>query len=702
MNTFLLRHLVRIRWRGLVGGPLLVASALLAIFASAPPNALALPISVPTESLIASADLILRGRVEGATSQWADRDRGLIETAHSLRVRYQIKGEIDRSHIVVFTQGGVIGDLGLAVSDEAQFRVGDEVIVFLNPDANGRWDVVGGAQGKYEVHDATISNRFVGLQEPMSAFVARLTEIMASQGVEPSLPAPAERAAIEASAAGAAFDTLGGIWRDSTALAAPESFVYQGYHWPGPNPMGESYRVNSNSAHSGGANGSAADFLDAVIEAGLTWNAVDTADFGFTYGGPTGVISATYDGINAVFWRNDGCPGPLATSYWWFWSSTTKEIIEADIHMNDCWPWDATGAPDWDEVDVQSVVLHEIGHWLSLLHDDDPICSTGAARRPIMCSTYVLGTLSHTLHANDRAGISYIYPAATLSPTPTASITWTPSPTPTPTRTRTPTATATRTPTPIATATATVTPTPTPSSTSLPTVTSTGTATGSPTASPTQTPTATPRPSETATATHTVTPSATPSTTPTPTVSLTPTATPTSTESPTPTATATASSTATPSAAPSMTSTPTQTPAPTDTATPTHTATPSATPTATPTHTITPSATPSMTLTPTITATATPTSTRTATHTPTSTVTAKPSWTPTRTLVATYTASATQTRTRTPTPTLTFTRTRTATPTRTRTPSATTRVTSRPRFSYVPLVLLDLAGGASGATPVGR
>lgn len=659
---------------------MLAVAVLLAILTCPAQTALALPIRLPTERLAAAAGLIVRGQVVQSRSQWADRDRGLIETAHSLRVRYQIKGEIDRSHIVVFTQGGVVGDLGLAVSDEAQFRVGDEVIVFLNPDANGRWGVVGGAQGKYEVHHATISNRFVGLQEPLSAFVARLTEIMASQGAAPSLPAPAERAAIEASAAGAAFDALGGLWR-GTALAATESFVYQGYHWPGPNPMGESYRVNSNSAHSGGANGSTADFLDAVIEAGLTWNAVDTADFNFTYGGTTAISAAQYDGINAVFWLDVGCPGPLATSYWWY-SPSTLVISEADIQMNDCWAWDATGAPDWDEVDVQSVVLHEIGHWLSLLHDDDPICSTGAAGRPIMCSTYVLGTLSHTLHANDRAGISYIYPAATLSPTPTASITWTPSATPTPTRTWTPTATATRTPTPIATATATVTPTPTPSSTHLPTVTATGTATSSPTASPTQTPTAT------VTASSTVAPSATPSITSTP------------TRTPTPTDTATPTHTATPSSTPTATTTPTVTLTVTSTPTPTETPQPTVMATATPT--ITPSATPSMTLTPTTTATATLTSTRTATHTPTPNVTAKPSWTPTRTLVATYTASATQARTRTPTSTLTLTRTRTPTPTRTRTSSATTRVTSRPRFSYVPLVLLDLTGGPPGVTPVSR
>ena len=122
-------------------------------------------------------------------------------------------------------------------------------------------------------------------------------------------------------------------------------------------------------------------------------------------------------------------------------------------------------------------------------------------------------------------------------------------------------------------------------------------------------------------------------------------------------------------------------PTPTPTGTPTPTATATATPTPTATATLTATPTVTVTATPTVTATASPTVTPTPTTTATATVTptATPTVSPTPTPTATSTApTATPTPTVTPTATATVTPTVTATPTATPTPSETARQTCTP------------------------
>ena len=328
--------------------------ALVLVFISTPRAAFAFDTPLPPGELIKTAGLVVRGQVLETTGQWADREHGSIETATRLYIRYPIKGEPDAPSLTVYTLGGIIGDLGLRVSDQARFQTGEEVIVFLAQGVDGRWAVVGGEQGRFDIRDGQVMNQTTDLQEPLTAFLQRLTDALRTQGVQPTLPTPAEYISREASALVTHTElaqfislvSLDGPGRTASDAAAPENFVYRGIHWPGPHPMGEPYLINNNSVYSGAAAGSAADFLNAVTQAGQVWSAVGTANFNLTYGGSTAVAAAQYDGLNVIFWKDTGCPGILGRSSWWY-STATLQIVEVDIELNDCWSWSAINAPEW-------------------------------------------------------------------------------------------------------------------------------------------------------------------------------------------------------------------------------------------------------------------------------------------------------------------------------------------------------------------
>jgi hypothetical protein len=72
--------------------------------------------------------------------------------------------------------------------------------------------------------------------------------------------------------------------------------------------------------------------------------------------------------------------------------------------VNDAYAWDATGNPTAAEYDLQSVVLHELGHLLGLGHD--------AEDQAVMYDSLAAGTLKRTLYDNDRRGAAAVYPCA--------------------------------------------------------------------------------------------------------------------------------------------------------------------------------------------------------------------------------------------------------------------------------------------------
>ncbi|MBS1251069.1 MAG: hypothetical protein MAG451_00098 [Anaerolineales bacterium] len=333
--------------------------------------------------LTLQAGLIVRGRVVEQTSAW-NKPRTTIDTETTLDVVDAIKGRIRREKLVIRTPGGVVRDVGLWVEPAPRFVTGEEVLVFLTPLQAGDYGVVGSVEGKYVLRDGWAMNDALGTAEPLISLIGQVLDIMDAHDVASPLPADWESRLPPAAAS-------------PPDPHEPQSFTYNGVHWPDPAPMGEDYVVNTNTSGV-----SSTQAVAAIQAAADTWTNVSGADFTFTYSDePSSATDKGRNGKNEIVWKTQTGTSTLATTWVWYWT-TGLEIFEADMVINDYYTWDTSGSPAGNEVDLQSVALHEFGHYLQLEHDGDP--------NAVMYPSIPGGVVKRDLHQNEIDGIRTIYP----------------------------------------------------------------------------------------------------------------------------------------------------------------------------------------------------------------------------------------------------------------------------------------------------
>jgi hypothetical protein len=96
---------------------------------------------VDDRSLVISSDLIIQAKIEEATIQWVDSPK-FIFTLYPVVVENVFKGSVQENLLpIVVVPGGYDRDkdIGLFVSEQAEFSTGESVVLFLRV-ADGEYD----------------------------------------------------------------------------------------------------------------------------------------------------------------------------------------------------------------------------------------------------------------------------------------------------------------------------------------------------------------------------------------------------------------------------------------------------------------------------------------------------------------------------------------------------------------------------------
>jgi len=415
------------------------------------------------KELTANADAIVIGTIVESSSQWND-EHTRITTSLSLAAEENLKGAAGQDKVVFTVPGGEAGGIREWVSDTPSFNKGEKVVLFLKKHTKEeKLGVLGGFQGKLPVKSGKVGNL------PLGEFKSQISKALLGQpfiedieqdvysigGVTISGITPGSASAgtnSQVAITGSGFGSTAGqvsffyqdgepniqgsivSWSDTaivvevpvgiinnysaTASSGPVyvhtagglksknfpftvTFSYGSTKWGGTTV---SYKVNPNASDCTGEE-------TAVQNAANTWNSVPEKSFAFSYAGNTTATETSMNYSNDIMWGGLS-NGIIAQACTWSYISDGKlaELTEADIIFNDNYSWSTSSHAKYGKIDVESILLHEMGHWLMLRDLYGDLSSYPDDMEKAMYGFSTAGALKRNLDAADQAGIKWIYP----------------------------------------------------------------------------------------------------------------------------------------------------------------------------------------------------------------------------------------------------------------------------------------------------
>jgi hypothetical protein len=162
------------------------------------------------------------------------------------------------------------------------------------------------------------------------------------------------------------------------------------------------------------------DLQAAVSRAFATWQAVPTASIAFQFGGYTSNLPGEDDGRSTLGFLNQPQLDRVLASTSFLVDMGTGELLESDIFFNSAFPWSVAPGGEPNRWDLESIALHEIGHFSGLGHSALGETEMASGGRRVLSAASVMfpialgaGDISmRTLRPDDIAGISDLYPDA--------------------------------------------------------------------------------------------------------------------------------------------------------------------------------------------------------------------------------------------------------------------------------------------------
>ncbi|MFH0983395.1 MAG: matrixin family metalloprotease [Planctomycetota bacterium] len=347
------------------------------------------------EDLTAEARQIVLGDVVEVTSFWDDPHE-LIKSRIVVAVDQYLLGEGTGLEVLQMS-GGTVDDVTLYVSVLPVFEVGDHVLLFLG-DSEIR--LVQSYQGAYLTDGVQVVRMAPPCARVVESTLQPLTEFL--DEIQRALP-PGITLPNVPTYTGDFQLPLGGLRYSLCGF----SWAYQ------TNPMGENYVINPNCAD--GSAGDATSQQTQIQNGAAAWNSAG-ADFAFTYGGTSSGTSATFNGVNLIYFDTTppGGGGYVAATYYW---QSGGNMTECDLVFNDqsyTW-WNGSGRCS-NKMDIWDIATHELGHFLCLLD----LYGGGDTAKTMYGYVSYCDIHARDLHSDDISGIIAIYGSGgdTTPPTP--------------------------------------------------------------------------------------------------------------------------------------------------------------------------------------------------------------------------------------------------------------------------------------------
>lgn len=390
-----------------------LAPAVLALALAAAPSPAAASLRLFSDDELArSSAAAARGHVVAITSRW-DTEADAIYTYVTLDVVESWGLDHTPAQIVVKQLGGVVGGTALVIGGQAQFAIGEEVLVFLDVRPRDRTlSVAGLEQGKWTFADATdpaAATREMRGHDPAVVVsrdrrtTASLRSLAALAGTRASaagaVVAPAVPAAVAAASGhrgGPAFTLLTSQpsrWHEADSGTNVYVDSQTGGH---PQFPGGGLVQLTNSLAAWSAAGSLRLRYGAARTPRCFSNSEYDARISVSYGDPCGEIADTSStlAIGGVYYSASDVRSVNGLTYW----KITKGMVVVDNPASKFASF-TTGC-------YEDMLTHELGHAIGFGHTT----ARPAIMAPSISSTCFSRTSGMGLQADENAAMASVYP----------------------------------------------------------------------------------------------------------------------------------------------------------------------------------------------------------------------------------------------------------------------------------------------------